>query len=51
MNIENSYRTPQSLGKAISEVCEKLPKSPQSLGKAISQVCGKLPKSPQKNRL
>ena len=28
MNIANSYKTPQSLGKAISQVCEKLPKSP-----------------------
>ena len=28
-NIINSYKTPQSFWKAISRVCEKLPKSPR----------------------
>ena len=28
-NIVNSYQTPQSLGKATSQVCEKLTNSPR----------------------
>ena len=42
MNIENSYRTPQSLGKAISEVCEKLPKSRQKK-QAVTKVIAEKP--------
>ena len=41
MNTPNPYKTSQSLGKAISWVCEKLPKSPQKK-QAVSNAFAKI---------
>ena len=40
MNTPNPCKTPQSLGKAILWVCEKLPKSPQKK-QAVSKAFAK----------
>ena len=40
MNIANSYKTPQSLGKSFSRICEKLPKSPLKKQAVIKALAG-----------